>query len=127
MPLTRDTDEKQPAQLLGAPVEAHSEGLQLTKADDVRNALSDALESIGSLMHETHAFLAQQGARSPTLLLTSAAGLGFVLGGGLASPTGVVLARAGAKIVLAQVVQSLWGATTSASIKSRQHGSGGVQ
>jgi hypothetical protein len=96
------------AQPLGAasanePVNSH-----FADASDLRAAWVDAVESIDILIRETRAFLTRQGVERPELLMLCSAGLGFVLGGGLASRTGALVARAGVRMALAQVMQSIW-------------------
>jgi hypothetical protein len=77
-------------------------------ANDLRAAWADAVESIDILIRETRAFLARQGVERPELLLMCSAGLGFVLGGGLASRTGALVMRTGVRMMLAQVLQSIF-------------------
>lgn len=70
-------------------------------ADELRDALSDLLESAEFVLRQASGFLAHQAEERPQLLLACAAGLGFVVGGGLASRSGGALARAGGRLVLA--------------------------
>ena len=70
-------------------------------ADELLDALNDMLESAQLALRQTNGFLAQQAEERPQVLLACAAGLGFVVGGGLASRTGAALARAGGRLALA--------------------------
>lgn len=83
-------------------------------------ALDDVFESVGRVSRQTSGFLTRQSEQRPKLMLACAAGLGFVLGGGLAVRTGALLARVGGRLVLAHFVQS-WSANRGADeVASKQ-------
>jgi len=96
------------AQPLGASASKSGDGPHAAGISDLRTAVEDAFESVELLLSEAKGFLTQQAEQRPEILLACAAGIGFVLGGGLASPAGALLARAGGRFALAQVVHSWW-------------------
>jgi hypothetical protein len=69
------------------------------------HAVDDVIDSVGRVASQTHGFLTRQAEQRPKLMLACAAGLGFVLGGGLAVRTGALLVRVGGRLVLAHFVQ----------------------
>lgn len=99
------TEQLGPAQPLGAATASRRGRAHLAGASELR----DALEAIELFSHEARGFLSRQAKERPHTLLACAAGVGFVLGGGLASRTGALLARAGARLVMAHVLQALVG------------------
>jgi hypothetical protein len=90
-----------PAQPLGA----RSRADRPHGAGALGHALDDVLGSVGRLSHQVDGFLSRQAQQRPKLMLACAAGLGFVLGGGLAVRTGALLARVGGRLVLAHFMQ----------------------
>ena len=59
----------------------------------LRDALDQAVGSVGDLYRQAEATLQEQAERSPYTTLATAAAIGFVIGGGLASPLGQRLLR----------------------------------
>lgn len=106
---THTIEQPHSAQPLGAATSAEQERPPFVQAADLGEACNDVRESIELLVREARGFLSRQGAQNPELLLASAAGVGFILGGGLASRTGMLLMRTAAKVALAQVLQPFWG------------------
>jgi hypothetical protein len=56
-----------------------------------------ALQSVGSLYNAVDAIVSQQVRERPYVTLAAAAGVGFILGGGIRSPFGQVLMRVGVR------------------------------
>jgi hypothetical protein len=59
----------------------------------LRDALEQAVGSVGTLYRQAESTLQQQASASPYVTLAAAAAVGFVVGGGLASPLGQRLLR----------------------------------
>ena len=59
----------------------------------LRDALEQAVGSVGQLYRQAETTLQEQAERSPYTTLATAAAVGFVIGGGLASPLGQRLLR----------------------------------
>jgi hypothetical protein len=66
---------------------------QLSGEPPLRQTLEQAVDSVGSLYRQTQGALQQQAEHSPYVTLAAAAAVGFVIGGGLASPLGQRLLR----------------------------------
>jgi hypothetical protein len=62
--------------------------------NSLRVVADDALRSVSALYQSAHDELERQTRQSPYVTLGIAAGIGFVVGGGLASPLGQSLLRA---------------------------------
>jgi hypothetical protein len=56
-----------------------------------------ALQSVGALYNAVDAIVSKSVRESPYVTLAAAAGVGFILGGGLRSPIGQVLVRVGVR------------------------------
>jgi DUF883 C-terminal glycine zipper region len=56
-----------------------------------------AIQSVGSLYHALDTAVSKQVRENPYATLAAAAGVGFILGGGLRSPFGQLLVRAGVR------------------------------
>lgn len=78
---------------------------QLASLDELGESLDDVFESVELLAQRANGFLERQAEERPQVVLACAAGLGFVLGGGLSSRIGTMLTRTGANLVLAHFMQ----------------------
>lgn len=56
-----------------------------------------AIQSVGTLYHAIDSAVSKQVRENPYTTLAAAAGVGFILGGGLRSPFGQLLVRAGVR------------------------------
>lgn len=93
------------AQPLGAATPSRADSAHLAGAGELRDALEDVVGSVELVLRQANGFLARQAEERPHVLLASAVGLGFVLGGGLASRTGALLTRVGGRLALAYFLQ----------------------
>ena len=75
--------------------------------DDIQKAWSDASGAIEKLYSQASVTLQQQVQERPYVALAAAAGLGFVLGGGLSSVTGRFLLKTTAQLVVPGVLATL--------------------
>jgi hypothetical protein len=66
---------------------------QNTNEPPLRDAIEQAVDSVGTLYRQAEATIQQQAETSPYVTLATAAAVGFVIGGGLASPLGQRLLR----------------------------------
>lgn len=64
-----------------------------TSEPPLRDAIEQAVDSVGTLYRQAEARIQQQAQTSPYVTLGAAAAVGFVIGGGLASPLGQRLLR----------------------------------
>lgn len=76
---------------------------------DIQKAWTDASSAIETLYTQATAKLQEQVQERPYAALAAAAGIGFVLGGGLRSVTGRYLLRTTAQLVLPGVLATLRG------------------
>jgi hypothetical protein len=106
METNEGVNEVQGVQPLGAASGPRPEG-NAADAVALRDALEDVVDSVDVFVRRANGFLARFADAQPQALVAGAAGIGFVLGGGLASRTGSALGRAGARLVLAHCVQRL--------------------
>jgi len=74
------------------------------RGEDVQKALDDVGSSVEQLYRVANAFLARRTEEKPYAVLGAAAGVGFVLGGGLASRLGGVVASLGSRMLLSRAV-----------------------
>ncbi|HTM45492.1 MAG TPA: hypothetical protein VL137_11080 [Polyangiaceae bacterium] len=81
-----------------------------TNADgnSIKEAAMEAASSVNSLYRVSHEFLEHQAKDRPYALLGAAAGIGFVLGGGLASRVAEILLSIGGRVLAAQVLETSW-------------------
>lgn len=77
--------------------------------DEIQKAWSDASGAIEKLYSQASTTLQQQVQERPYVALAAAAGLGFVLGGGLRSVTGRFLLKTTAQLVVPGVLATLRG------------------
>jgi ElaB/YqjD/DUF883 family membrane-anchored ribosome-binding protein len=77
--------------------------------EDIQKAWSDASGAIEKLYSQASVTLQQQVQERPYVALAAAAGLGFVLGGGLRSVTGRFLLKTTAQLVVPGVLATLRG------------------
>jgi len=73
---------------------------------DVRQAIQDVASSLEQLFRIGSAYVGRRAEENPYAVLGIAAGLGFVLGGGLASRLGGKLATFGSRMLLSQIVDT---------------------
>ena len=81
---------------------AERTALDPSTSDDVRRAADEVASSVEELYRVANAFLGQQVEERPYAVLGVAAGVGFVLGGGLASRLGGTLANYGVRILMSR-------------------------
>jgi len=74
---------------------------------ELRDAWSDVTSSIGDLYRAADAFATEQAHERPYVLLGVAAGIGFILGGGLASRFGAALLGVGSRLAASRIVEEL--------------------
>ena len=86
----------------------------------LRAVADDAVRSAGALYRAVQGELEQKAHDSPYVLLGVAAGVGFVVGGGLASPLGQTLVRASVRAFGGTVLQTVLNAAAEAV---ERHGS----
>lgn len=72
----------------------------------IKEAALEAASSVSSLYQTSHEFLERQTKERPYVVLGTAAGLGFILGGGLASRLAGVLLAAGGRLLASQVLEN---------------------
>jgi len=77
---------------------AHSPG-------ELRDALDDVSSSLGDLYRAADAFTTEQTRVRPRVVLGAAAGIGFVLGGGLASRLGGTLLSVGGRLLASRFLE----------------------
>lgn len=77
--------------------------------DDIQKAWTDASSAIETLYNQASTTLQQQVQERPYVALAAAAGLGFVLGGGLRSVTGRFLLKTTAQLVVPGLLATLRG------------------
>ena len=77
--------------------------------NDAREAWHDAASALTTLYERTAVELEERVRERPYAALAAAAGIGFVLGGGLRSATGRLLLRTTARFVVPEVLASLRG------------------
>jgi ElaB/YqjD/DUF883 family membrane-anchored ribosome-binding protein len=77
--------------------------------EDIQKAWSEASGALEKLYSQASSTLQQQVYERPYVVLAAAAGLGFVLGGGLRSVTGRYLLRTTAQLVVPGVLATLRG------------------
>jgi hypothetical protein len=94
--------------------EARPTALDGGSSADLRDAAEDAAASIEQLYHVSDAFLGRHATDRPYAILGTAFGVGFVLGGGLASRIGGVLVNALGRMLLNQAIDT-W-MTTSVGV-----------
>jgi hypothetical protein len=71
------------------------------------NAAGQAVDSVGTLYRQAQNTLQEQAERAPYMTLAAAAAVGFVVGGGLASPLGQRLLRLSIRQFGAPLLQQL--------------------
>lgn len=72
----------------------------------IKDAALEAVSSVGSFYQVSHDFLERQTKERPYAVLGTAAGLGFILGGGLASRLAGVLLAVGGRVLANQVLEN---------------------
>lgn len=77
--------------------------------DEIQKAWTDAAGAVEKLYSQASTTLQQQVQERPYVALAAAAGLGFVLGGGLRSVTGRFLLKTTAQLVVPGVLATLRG------------------
>lgn len=72
----------------------------------IKEAALDAASSVGDLYHVSQEFLERQTQQRPYAVLGAAAGIGFVLGGGLASRFGGILLSIGGRVLASRITDN---------------------
>ncbi len=83
---------------------AHASAMDPTTTDEVREAVDDVASSLEQLYRVSDAYVGRQAEERPYAVLGAALGVGFVLGGGLTSRLGGVLATLGSRLLLSRLV-----------------------
>jgi ElaB/YqjD/DUF883 family membrane-anchored ribosome-binding protein len=76
---------------------------------ELREAWGDATHAVERLYSHASSLVQEQVRERPYAALAAAAGLGFVLGGGLGSTTGRLLLRTGAQLLIPAALTTLRG------------------
>ena len=74
---------------------------------ELRDAWDDVTTSVNDLYRAADAFATEHARERPYVLLGVAAGVGFVLGGGLASRLGSALLGVGSRLIAGRLVEEL--------------------
>ena len=85
-----------------------SSGAKAVAEDDrvnVTEAMEDVASSIEGLYHAADTFLGHHVRERPHVVLGAAAGIGFVLGGGLASRLGGVIVSIGGRLLVNRLLE----------------------
>jgi ElaB/YqjD/DUF883 family membrane-anchored ribosome-binding protein len=85
----------------------HKNGTSTTTPTELRDALDDVTSSMSDLYRAADAFATEQARERPYVFLGVAAGIGFVLGGGLASRLGSTLLGVGSRLAVSRVLEEL--------------------
>jgi hypothetical protein len=93
---------------------------QATPDNSLRVVADDALRSVSALYQTAHDELERQTRQSPYVSLGVAAGIGFVVGGGLASPLGQSLLRASFRAFGGTLLQHVLNAPAAAIARSNE-------
>jgi ElaB/YqjD/DUF883 family membrane-anchored ribosome-binding protein len=81
------------------------------KEDSLGEVLEETVRSVDSLYQHANAALQERAERTPYLTLGVAAGVGFIVGGGLASPLGQTLLRSSVRLFGPPILQALLNAS----------------
>lgn len=73
---------------------------------DIKDATKEAASSVSSLYKVGYGFLERQAQERPYAVLGAAAGMGFILSGGLATRFAGVLLAAGGRILATRLIES---------------------
>jgi hypothetical protein len=73
---------------------------------DIKDATKEAASSVSSLYRVGYGFLERQAKERPYAVLGTAAGVGFILSGGLATRLAGMLLAAGGRILATQLIES---------------------
>jgi len=91
--------------MYGTEFDSHrGTALDPTTPADVQHAVDEVASSIEQLYRVSNGYLGRQADERPYAVLGIAAGIGFVLGGGLASRLGGTLSTIGSKMFLSHMV-----------------------
>jgi len=82
-------------------------GTSATTPTELRDALDDVTSSLGDLYRAADAFATEQARERPYVFLGVAAGIGFVLGGGLASRLGSTMLGVGSRLAVSRVLEEI--------------------
>jgi len=93
----------------GSRTQSAIERKQSANDDDIQKAWTEASSAIESLYDKASTKLQETVQERPYVALAAAAGIGFVLGGGLGSVTGRFLLRTTAQLVVPGVLATLRG------------------
>ena len=85
----------------------YENGTSRTTPTELRDALDDVTSSLGDLYRAADTFATEQARERPYLFLGVAAGIGFVLGGGLASRFGATLLGVGSRLAASRLFEEL--------------------
>lgn len=100
MDATRGTSTHEQLQNGARPVDATADALA------IKEAALEAASSVSGFYQVSHDFLEHQTKERPYAVLGTAAGLGFILGGGLASRLAGVLLAVGGRVLANQVLEN---------------------
>jgi ElaB/YqjD/DUF883 family membrane-anchored ribosome-binding protein len=82
-------------------------GTSATTPTELRDAWDDVTSSVGDLYRAADTFATEQARERPYVFLGVAAGVGFVLGGGLASRLGATLLGVGSRLAASRLFEEL--------------------
>jgi ElaB/YqjD/DUF883 family membrane-anchored ribosome-binding protein len=102
---TETTSKSTSSQRSGSSIEKKARAAEA----DIQHAWEDASDAIQTLYSQATVKLEETVRERPYVALAAAAGIGFVLGGGLRSLTGRYLLRTTAQVVIPGVVAALRG------------------
>jgi len=85
----------------------HKNGTSTTTPTELRDAWEDVTSSVGDLYRAADTFATEQARERPYVFLGVAAGIGFVLGGGLASRLGATLLGVGSRLAASRLLEGL--------------------
>ncbi|HEX4339482.1 MAG TPA: hypothetical protein VH062_26430 [Polyangiaceae bacterium] len=90
----------------GTSAKSHKNGTSASPAE-LKDAWSDVTTSVNDLYRAADTFATEQTRMRPHVVLGVAAGVGFVLGGGLASRLGSTLLGVGTRLVASRFLEEL--------------------
>jgi len=91
------TPQAAASQQSAEPRGAQAESQHGSAQSGLAESADQALQSVGSLYNAIDAVVSKQVRERPYVALAAAAGVGFILGGGIRSPFGQVLMRVGVR------------------------------
>jgi len=85
----------------------HKNGMNKGGPAELKDALGDVTSSLNDLYRAADAFATEHARERPYVLLGVAAGIGFILGGGLASRVGGALLGVGTRMATSRLLEEL--------------------